>query len=406
MSYDKNTGMIKAPLSISDVGRAIGSGSKDIGTLCTYKYLNRWAKYKPVRYGKAFINDPVVAGLFAGTGPDKNWWKAGSGNFGINIPWGFTPMEAAVKSWEYLRPQGGASSAFRLSDFIGYVNNLSEYEGLKCPIEFSFPLNADNRHPFICHFNLVAKTGSLLGIKDLFSSLKHGLWDNFTLGMFLKDPNSAEYVFVTTDYLNTINADYLGRQEIEIRVGHPINYPNVFKDRQTSIEIYPVICNKRFLEPISNSSMEFLPDDNYSLRCLPELPEFYISTIVPYVQPELYSVDVRYETEPSGGGGTAMKVYVKLSITSEFQQGGHLSYRIMFSRGKNITDPVLPHYEYGEIGINAGSPIGTQEEKLAATIYFEHTPETTDARVEITVQDTGNEFNPVAREIAEWEWRQ
>lgn len=36
-----------AGVSISDVGRALGVGSRDLGTLCRHANINRWAKWKP-----------------------------------------------------------------------------------------------------------------------------------------------------------------------------------------------------------------------------------------------------------------------------------------------------------------------------------------------------------------------
>lgn len=58
-----------AGITTGIVGNAIGSSSRDIGTLCTHNNINKWSKHKPIRYNK-------VEGLsdeeFKGTSGDNS----------------------------------------------------------------------------------------------------------------------------------------------------------------------------------------------------------------------------------------------------------------------------------------------------------------------------------------------
>ena len=47
MSYNSETGIISAPVSIDDVKQALGESSNDLATLCKSVNLNPYSKYKP-----------------------------------------------------------------------------------------------------------------------------------------------------------------------------------------------------------------------------------------------------------------------------------------------------------------------------------------------------------------------
>jgi hypothetical protein len=101
-------------LSIMMVRNEIGFPSLDLGTLCSAgePYINKWAKYKPVRRN------------FTSNRP-ADWWKANDGNCGLEVL-SYTSLSAmmdAVKNgndYAYLSPRGGASEPYRLGDFAGY----------------------------------------------------------------------------------------------------------------------------------------------------------------------------------------------------------------------------------------------------------------------------------------------
>lgn len=114
MSY--SNGKISPPISIADVKAVLGSSSNDLGSLCQSAYINKWAKYKPV----------IVSQLLT---TKDNWFKADANTYGFNIPSFSSPTavlqayENGTHHWTYMKPSGGMSSPFRLTDFNGYNHN-------------------------------------------------------------------------------------------------------------------------------------------------------------------------------------------------------------------------------------------------------------------------------------------
>ena len=144
MAYTPGTSMITAPVSIYDVQRCFGSDRTDLGDLITNVNINRWAKYKPVKY------KPNV-GIKIDVMSAQNWIEA---NYGIkDIPtWTrlsyastflfsdargsldehFWPECDRAKSalsaeyWAYNRPAGGNAGPYRLHDFDNYFQLAEE----------------------------------------------------------------------------------------------------------------------------------------------------------------------------------------------------------------------------------------------------------------------------------------
>lgn len=59
MSYNSETGLISAPVSIDDVKQALGESSNDLATLCKSKNINIWSKYKPISCKGEFKEYPI-----------------------------------------------------------------------------------------------------------------------------------------------------------------------------------------------------------------------------------------------------------------------------------------------------------------------------------------------------------
>ena len=107
------------------VAQTIGLGSNVVRELCAGKLtaeavsasrINKWSKYKPVRYNNVAPNRGVGA----------DWWKSENGNCGLNVP-NYTTMSAlftALRSgaimWDYLPPLGTTGQPCRLADFRAY----------------------------------------------------------------------------------------------------------------------------------------------------------------------------------------------------------------------------------------------------------------------------------------------
>ncbi len=130
-----SNGIVSAPVSVYDIRSAVSHSSGDLGTLIMNGSINKWAKYKPVRY-------PVIDTVSGQWDYNNNrwltsatWWKAG-GNCGFLIEQ-FTEFGASMTTpgtfmyklmnqqlgWTYQRPQGGAQQPFRFQDFAQYNRN-------------------------------------------------------------------------------------------------------------------------------------------------------------------------------------------------------------------------------------------------------------------------------------------
>lgn len=59
MSYNSDSGIISAPVSIDDVKQALGKSSNDLATLCKSENINIWSKYKPISCKGEFKEYPI-----------------------------------------------------------------------------------------------------------------------------------------------------------------------------------------------------------------------------------------------------------------------------------------------------------------------------------------------------------
>lgn len=109
----------KTQVSQYQVACAVGEVSNgklvtNLSALCGSSKINKWAKYKPVRYNFT-ANRPTY------------WWKAVDGMCGLSIAtYQVSQMSSVMTAiengvtWEYLPPRGGTAEPYRLNDFAGY----------------------------------------------------------------------------------------------------------------------------------------------------------------------------------------------------------------------------------------------------------------------------------------------
>lgn len=119
-----NIGAISETLkcSQSDMTQISSRNTFDLGRLCTHSNINKWAKYKPIHHSGLQI-------LSESARTDRQ----GDGEYyGVKIRMDSMDMSSLHNvTFAYNRPKGGASSPYRLSDFInesgtaGY-NHLAE----------------------------------------------------------------------------------------------------------------------------------------------------------------------------------------------------------------------------------------------------------------------------------------
>lgn len=157
MSYNSETGIISAPVSIDDVKRALGESSNDLATLCKSENINIWSKYKPISCKGDFKEYPIredseeiVTSSYSkytcvvrcGMNIPMDTYKNLRNNYGgegfaINgcnnlyldniygINGGISADTTTMVSGKHF-PKGGANSPYRLSDFRNY-NSKAKY---------------------------------------------------------------------------------------------------------------------------------------------------------------------------------------------------------------------------------------------------------------------------------------
>ena len=127
MAY--SNGVISGAVGMGDISQALGLSSLDLGTLASYAYQNKWAKYKPFVY-PAWGFASSAAELAARR--SKNCGLVMK-DYGNNVTL-YAAMVAAgdgAAGWLHDTPQGGSSSPFRMLDFLGYDNSMA------APFQFS-----------------------------------------------------------------------------------------------------------------------------------------------------------------------------------------------------------------------------------------------------------------------------
>lgn len=156
MSYNSETGIISAPVSIDDVKQALGESSNDLATLCKSENINIWSKYKPISCKGEFKEYPIredsdekatssyskyTCVVRCGMNIPMDTYKNLRNNYGgegfaieacknlyIDNVYGQTGGihgdTTTMVSGKHF-PKGGANSPYRLSDFRNYSSKAT-----------------------------------------------------------------------------------------------------------------------------------------------------------------------------------------------------------------------------------------------------------------------------------------
>ena len=119
-----NIGAISETLkcSQSDMTQISSRNTFDLGRLCTHTNINKWAKYKPIHHSGLQI-------LSESARTDRQ----GDGEYyGVKIRMDSDMSSLHNVTFAYNRPKGGASSPYRLSDFMS-ENGTAGYNHLAKP---------------------------------------------------------------------------------------------------------------------------------------------------------------------------------------------------------------------------------------------------------------------------------
>lgn len=183
MSYNSETGIISAPVSIDDVKQALGESSNDLATLCKSENINIWSKYKPISCKGEFKEYPIredseeiVTSSYSkytcvvrcGMNIPMDTYKNLRNNYGgegfaieacknlhINNVYGLTggihDNTTTMVSGKHF-PKGGANSPYRLSDFRNYNSKATSNRFLTSLPQFH---NVEVYYSSIRKFNCV-----------------------------------------------------------------------------------------------------------------------------------------------------------------------------------------------------------------------------------------------------------
>lgn len=168
MSYNSDSGIISAPVSIDDVKQALGESSNDLATLCKSENINIWSKYKPISCKGEFKEYPIredseeivissyskyTCVVRCGMNIPMDTYKNLRNNYGgegfaINGCYnlyadniygrvggihGDTTTSVSGKHF----PKGGVNSPYRLSDFRNYNSKAKNNEFLTSLPQFN-----------------------------------------------------------------------------------------------------------------------------------------------------------------------------------------------------------------------------------------------------------------------------
>lgn len=159
-------------ITTAAVGNAIGSSSRDVGTLCKSTLINKWAYGKPVSY-------PINVGI---TARER---KLANQGFDLNKVVTISVDELMTgtpsNSWTYVHPSGGTNSPYRLGDFRGYNHNAP------APYIYSFPTNVESASD-TCNvsFRIQIPSDAEIKISDLASLENYGSFNTWRYAIAYK----------------------------------------------------------------------------------------------------------------------------------------------------------------------------------------------------------------------------
>lgn len=139
-----NGNVIVAPVNIDDVRRVLGDSSRDVGTLCTSKKVNKYSKKKPIRRGNPIvIDDTVFKSANYGITDIPYWTRLASMKSGFvdGKPLPSNMSETPYEYWRYLQPNG--SYCKRIHDFQNYSHAAQSPIAMIEPSEIVYKSNKE-----------------------------------------------------------------------------------------------------------------------------------------------------------------------------------------------------------------------------------------------------------------------
>ena len=260
-----SNGIITAPVSFGDVNATIGTAHTDLASLCKDNNINKWAKYKSVRYARIGImgsSDWIAANY--GITDIPTWTRLSYMSIFLfstergslsSVYWPECDISKGVLSIDYFawnKPVGGTNSPYRLSDFNGYFHNAEAPIG--DIVQTSIYIDATGN--LRVRFTKGAESDYTLKLSDLTwpgsSSISVG---NMYFGVLMKQTSGS---ITSRTYVGTQkNGDTDIKMSEAGSYGYWVDFPSTIVDAAFSgiWKIYPIISSIP-IEPTTSISTQ------------------------------------------------------------------------------------------------------------------------------------------------------
>lgn len=254
MSYNSDSGIISAPVSIDDVKQALGESSNDLATLCKSENINIWSKYKPISCKGEFKEYPIredseeivtssyskyTCAVRCGMNIPMDTYKNLRNNYGgegfaINGCYKFyvdniygkngaiSADTTTMVSGKHF-PKGGANSPYRLSDFRNYNSKAKDNRCLtSLPQEHTVEVYYSSTPKFNCvlYMNTDVDNNTNLTMDDIITDLSSA-W-SFWIQIRYDSPYNTTYKIYKNYYVGNCKkpTDYIyASKEITFDIG-------------------------------------------------------------------------------------------------------------------------------------------------------------------------------------------
>lgn len=299
-----SNGIITFPVGTDDLRQVLGINNNNVGYLCSNQHgrINPWSRYKPVVHTSLFVQN------FDSTKPNYNaLWYRGEGDesvCGFVIPELYSTDAAVMDQafWVYRPPQGGALSAYRITDFVGY--NHAATNILRHTYADGLTINIASTDP--------TQTILIRGVS------------NNTYNLWIQDFYTTYYITAFIYRNNDIVPIYGISAETDIAnsgVAHEIKFPkNTFPTGTYQVRL--ALCSRRLSGDPNNS--------DYTLRAFPWYEgetettskfNMIVAAIAPFtlaLQAASWGLNNTYESTLNLGSGGSRKLVTEGSVAFQF----------------------------------------------------------------------------------------
>lgn len=196
-----STSMITAPVVMpTDIAEVLNISGTDLSDSCKSNAINMWARYKPEGAASGLQTMPIGQLSLA---------QRQLNGFGIRINYsnGYGSLNTLVTDlragtvanmFEYIKPSGGLSSPYRLTDFDGYYH--AAHAPIWSPYTPNVVLDVSSQNTLqLYYYTNVNGSEQELGLKDLRIANDVNTFADYYFGILMWDGNS--YYAATQDHV-------------------------------------------------------------------------------------------------------------------------------------------------------------------------------------------------------------